>query len=113
IVKDIIDRVISIREGVGRMFALLPTSRQDEIIDYAINNAKIRKGFAELLAFCREKQIPFYVTSGGIDFFVYPLLKPFDIKPDHIYCNASDFSGERIEILWPHRCDEACDNDCG
>src|SRR5690606_17941499 len=62
IVKDIIDRVISIREGVGRMFALLPTSRQDEIIDYAINNAKIRNGFAELLAFCREKQIPFYVT---------------------------------------------------
>ncbi|WP_127586595.1 2-hydroxy-3-keto-5-methylthiopentenyl-1-phosphate phosphatase [Paenibacillus koleovorans] len=113
IVSRVLDRTVSIREGVGAMFALLPTSRKDEIVRYAIDNAVIRSGFAELLAFCKQHDIEFYVTSGGIDFFVFPLLAAFDIEPEHIYCNASDFSGETIRILWPHPCDEHCQVDCG
>lgn len=113
IVKQIIEQQISIREGVGQMFALLPTSRKKEIIQYAINNAVIRDGFKELLDYCDTHQIPFLVTSGGIDFFVYPLLSPFAIEHEQIFCNGSDFSGERITITWPHQCDELCHNDCG
>ncbi|KIL40043.1 2-hydroxy-3-keto-5-methylthiopentenyl-1-phosphate phosphatase [Gordoniibacillus kamchatkensis] len=110
IVKRIIDRSLTVKEGVGAMFALLPTSRREEIVHYAIHNATIRAGFAELLAYCKEHDIKFLVTSGGIDFFVYPLLEPFGLKPEQIYCNASDFSGDRIRIVWPHPCDEHCDN---
>jgi len=57
--------------------------------------------------------VPFYVTSGGIDFFLRPILEPFGIPADHIYCNGSDFSGETIRITWPHPCDDECTNDCG
>jgi 2-hydroxy-3-keto-5-methylthiopentenyl-1-phosphate phosphatase len=110
IVKKIIDRTITVKEGVGAMFALLPTSRREEIVHYAIHNATIRDGFADLLAYCKEHDIRFLVTSGGIDFFVYPLLEPFGLKPEQIFCNASDFSGDRIRIVWPHPCDEHCDN---
>lgn len=53
------------------------------------------------------------MTSGGIDFFVFPVLARFGIPEDHIYCNGSDFSGEQIEITWPHPCDGQCTNDCG
>jgi len=113
IVDDIIRQRMSIREGVGKLFSLLPTSRQEEVVAYAISNAEIRDGFAELLAYCKAEQIPFYVTSGGIDFFVYPILARFDIPADHIYCNGSSFAGETIEITWPHPCDDDCDRNCG
>jgi 2-hydroxy-3-keto-5-methylthiopentenyl-1-phosphate phosphatase len=113
IVEQIIGREISIKEGVGALFALLPTSNQEEIVHFAIENAKIRQGFQELLHYCEHRRIPFYVTSGGIDFFVYPLLQPFSLRPEQIYCNQSDFAGETIRIVWPHPCDEYCDNKCG
>lgn len=113
LIRQVIDKEISIRDGVGRMFALLPTSMREEIVDYAIGNAKIRDGFRELVDYCARENIEFLVTSGGIDFFVYPLLSEFPIPKDHIYCNASDFSGSTIRIEWPHACGPECGNDCG
>jgi 2-hydroxy-3-keto-5-methylthiopentenyl-1-phosphate phosphatase len=113
IVQQLMDKKLSIRQAVGAMFALLPTSRKDEIIHYSINNASIRDGFGDFVDYCKQNDITLLVTSGGIDFFIYPLLAPFPIPKEHIYSNASSFDGENIEILWPHPCDEHCDVDCG
>jgi 2-hydroxy-3-keto-5-methylthiopentenyl-1-phosphate phosphatase len=113
ILHDIYAKRKSIRQGVGELFQRLPASLHDEIKRFVLESARIRPGFAELLAWCKRTGTPFYVTSGGIDFFLYPLLAPFDIPKDHIFCNRSDFSGERIRIIWPHPCDAHCDNDCG
>ncbi|WP_166239572.1 2-hydroxy-3-keto-5-methylthiopentenyl-1-phosphate phosphatase [Paenibacillus turpanensis] len=113
IVKRILSRELSVQEGVGQLFRLLPSTLKDDIARYVQDTAGIRAGFSELLTYCREHEIPFYVTSGGVDFFLYPLLEPFQIPHDHIYCNESDFSGETIEIVWPHTCDEHCSSDCG
>ncbi|TFE30051.1 2-hydroxy-3-keto-5-methylthiopentenyl-1-phosphate phosphatase [Cohnella luojiensis] len=113
IVREIISESKTIQQGVGEMFALLPSSMQDEVTSYILNSAGIRDGFPELLEWCKKHEVPFYVTSGGIDFFVYPLLAPYGIPADHIYCNGSDFSGENIAITWPHSCDGECDNGCG
>ncbi|MBP1156241.1 MULTISPECIES: 2-hydroxy-3-keto-5-methylthiopentenyl-1-phosphate phosphatase [unclassified Paenibacillus] len=113
LVDQIINKEITIREGVGRMFALLPTSMQQEVIDYAIGNVTIRDGFRELLEYCKCEDVHFLVTSGGIDFFVYPVLSKFPIPKEYIYCNGSNFSGSHIQIEWPHSCDKHCANDCG
>lgn len=113
LVNKVISTEISIQEGVGAMFALLPSSMEKEVVSFGINNAVIRQGFAEFVQYCKDSNIEFYVTSGGIDFFVYPLLAQFGIPNDHIYCNESDFSGQQIKILWPHTCDEHCNNHCG
>jgi 2-hydroxy-3-keto-5-methylthiopentenyl-1-phosphate phosphatase len=104
---------ISVKDGVGRLFRLLPSSLEREVVDFGISNARIRAGFPEFLAYCKDNDIEFYVTSGGIDFFVYPILEPYGIPREHIYCNGSDFGGDRIEILWPNPCDGHCSNDCG
>lgn len=112
-IKDqILARELSISEGVGRLFSLIPTKWKEEITAFAIENAKIRPGFKEFVDFARSEGIPLYIVSGGIDFFVYPILNnygPFD----GIYCNESDFSGDRIKILWPYQCDSFCQHDCG
>lgn len=112
-IKDkILSRQISVREGVGRLFSLIPSSKRDEIISFAIKNARIRKGFREFIDFAREEDIPLYIISGGIDFFVLAVLEEFG-PFDGIYCNGSSFEEETIEILWPHQCDSSCQNDCG
>ena len=111
--EQILSQKISVQEGVGKLFQLLPSSLRQEIVDYIVNEASIRPGFAEFVSFCRSEGIELLITSGGIDFFVEPILAPFDLSGVPIYCNGSDFSGERITITWPHSCDEHCTNGCG
>ncbi|MDP4161873.1 MAG: 2-hydroxy-3-keto-5-methylthiopentenyl-1-phosphate phosphatase [Bacillota bacterium] len=112
-VKDqILSREVSIRKGVGELFSRVPSSLKEDIKRFALENLRIRKGFKEFVTFTRENNIPLYIVSGGIDFFVLPALEEFG-PFDAIFCNGSDFSGENIHILWPHSCDSLCENDCG
>ncbi|WP_096154945.1 MULTISPECIES: 2-hydroxy-3-keto-5-methylthiopentenyl-1-phosphate phosphatase [Bacillus] len=112
-VKDkILSQQVSIKEGVTTLFSLLPSSKRNEITDFILQNAEIREGFAEFVAYVKEVGMELYIVSGGIDFFVIPLLNGF-IEEDTIYCNESDFTGENIKIIWPHSCDNACGNNCG
>lgn len=68
--KDgVLSKTLSIKEGVGRMFGLLPSSLKEEITSFVLEDAKIREGFREFVAFINEHEIPFYVISGGMDFF--------------------------------------------
>jgi 2-hydroxy-3-keto-5-methylthiopentenyl-1-phosphate phosphatase len=110
--NQILSRETSVSEGVGKLFSLLPSSMKEEIIEFAIKNAKIRSGFREFVEFARAQEIPLYIVSGGIDFFVYPILDKYG-PFSGIYCNGSDFTGEFIKILWPHECDSLCTNECG
>lgn len=113
-IKDeILAQTISIREGVTRMFSLLPSSKRDEVIAYVLEQAEIREGFADFVAYARREDIPLYIVSGGIDFFVFPLLEPFGTFAG-IYCNTADFSGDTIRIDFPHGCDDECSSQgCG
>jgi 2-hydroxy-3-keto-5-methylthiopentenyl-1-phosphate phosphatase len=111
--KDkVLSQEISIREGVGKMFSLLPSAHKEEISNYILGHAAIRNGFHEFVEYTRNQRIPLYIVSGGIDFFVEPLLCGI-VSPGQIYCNESDFSEEKIRIHWPHSCDEECQNECG
>lgn len=112
IVNDILNETISIREGVGKMFSRISSEKKQEIIDFVLTRSKIRDGFQEFIDYTKKENIPLYIVSGGIDFFVYPVLKN-KIEPEQIICNASDFSGDTIKITWPNSCDALCENDCG
>jgi 2-hydroxy-3-keto-5-methylthiopentenyl-1-phosphate phosphatase len=109
---DVLAQRLSIQEGVGAMFSLLSSSLKEEITSFILQTANIRDGFREFVAFTKQHDIPLYVVSGGIDFFVYPLLEGL-VEKERIFCNGSDFSGETVQIVWPHSCDENCQNGCG
>ncbi|KAA9028563.1 2-hydroxy-3-keto-5-methylthiopentenyl-1-phosphate phosphatase [Niallia endozanthoxylica] len=112
--KDgVLAQSISIREGVGEMFRLLPSSLQKEIVHFLLETSEIREGFGDFVQYTKEKGIPLYIVSGGMDFFVKPMLQPFGSMTG-IFCNEADFNGENIHIHWPHSCDETCLNqNCG
>jgi 2-hydroxy-3-keto-5-methylthiopentenyl-1-phosphate phosphatase len=112
-IKDqILSQEVTIQEGVGRLFRLLPTCLREEIVSFLKETAIIRQGFSEFVSYTKSEGIPLYIVSGGIDFFVYPLLEEL-IENQFIYCNSSDFSGETIQILWPNNCKGTCQNGCG
>jgi 2-hydroxy-3-keto-5-methylthiopentenyl-1-phosphate phosphatase len=112
IVKDILNESISIREGVGRLFSRISSEKRHDIIQFVLTRSKIRDGFDEFINFTKKKNIPLYIVSGGIDFFVHPVLE-HKLKAEQIICNGSDFSKEFIKITWPNPCDKKCSNDCG
>ena len=51
---DILAQNISIREGVAKMCSLLPSVKKDEVVDYVLEQAEIREGFAEFVAYAKE-----------------------------------------------------------
>ncbi|USK35339.1 2-hydroxy-3-keto-5-methylthiopentenyl-1-phosphate phosphatase [Bacillus sp. F19] len=109
---DVLSQRISVRAGVGKMFQLIPTELKYDIIQYLLFTAQLRYGFREFVQFTEEEEIPLYIVSGGIDFFVHPLLNGL-VDRSRVYCNEGDFGGQAIEILWPNSCDDQCSNDCG
>ena len=111
--ENILGQRQSIRDGVAEMFALLPVTLKDQIISYLLEQAQIRDGFAEFVSYTKKHNIPLYIVSGGIDFFVNPMLETFGPFTG-VYCNESDFSGETIQIRYPHVRDELCTSQgCG
>lgn len=110
--EGVLSQKISVKEGVGKMFALLPSSQKEEITQFILKDAQIREGFADFVDYAKKAGIPLYIVSGGMDFFVKPILNGL-LPDEHIYCNQADFSGEYIHIEWPHACDGQCTNECG
>lgn len=109
---DVLAERVSIQEGVGKMFSLLPISLKEEIVSFILSTSEIRTGFEQFVHYTKEKDIPLYIVSGGIDFFVEPMLDG-KIDKKNLYCNGSDFLGQTIKITWPHTCDSHCENGCG
>lgn len=111
--KDgVLQQKISISAGVGEMFSLLDSDLKKDIIQYVKDTAGIRPGFRDFVEFTKELDIPLYIVSGGMDFFIEPLLN--DILPsDFVYCNSAHFDQDKIMIEWPHTCDAHCKNECG
>lgn len=110
--QQILSQQLSIQEGLGMLFSLLPSSLQDKITTFIKETAVIRTGFTEFVHFLQKNNISLYIISGGMDFFVYPLLEGL-VDFEQIYCNTTDFSNETIQVNWPHSCDEYCENKCG
>lgn len=111
--KDaVLSKELSIKEGVGRMFRLLTSDQKEAIQSFILEDTEIREGFEQFVAYAKKVDIPFYVISGGMDFFVYPILEGI-LDKEHIYCNHASFHEEQIQIEWPHACDSDCQNGCG
>lgn len=105
--EDILAERTTVRQGVAALFGQIPSSKKEAIIAYAQETVRWRDGFPELLAFCRTNGLRFIVCSGGIDFFLEPLLAPFRDRIDAVYSIPADFSQPTIQLRHPYGC-ETC-----
>jgi len=108
IAKAMMEQKLTFKDGVSAMFELLSTKQKDTVIKYLLDTAIIREGFDDFVRFAQEKHIPFYIVSGGVDFFIEPLLKKYG-PFSGIYCNSADFSEQQIKLVFPNSCDEECE----
>jgi len=101
---DVLARWRTVREGVAEVFAQIPSAQERAIVAYALSTARIRDGFQPFLELCRREGIPVYVASGGIDFFVRPVLAPYRPWLAGLYDIRSDRSGPFIRLAHTHAC---------
>jgi len=113
IYKELLSGKIGIDEGIKRMFNLIPSIKKDEIIDWVLENAKIRDGFEEFLDYLNTKEIPFVILSGGLDFYISQILKPYLPKIHKIYANKALFDKEFIDVQFIYKCGDYCNKSCG
>jgi 2-hydroxy-3-keto-5-methylthiopentenyl-1-phosphate phosphatase len=66
---------ITLREAWDRQVALLPADRMDEMAAWSVRNTPFRPGASDLLALLREHAIPTSIVSGGLDFYIHPILR--------------------------------------
>ena len=103
-VEEILSQRKTLREGVAAVFSQIPTSRIGEIVQYVKEVVQFRPGLQEFMASCREQGLEFVVASGGVDFFVEPVLERYKPWISRIYSIPADLSGETISLMHPYGC---------
>src|SRR5437016_1235955 len=88
---DVLSRQKGVRQGVAELFAMIPSSKKADMIQFARETMRLRAGFKEFLEFCKTNGLKLIVCSGGIDFFVEPLMEPFRPWIHKLYSIPSDF----------------------
>ncbi len=104
---DMLARRKTVREGVAQVFAQIPSARKQEIIDHALRAVRFRAGLQAFLEFCAREGLPFYVTSGALDFFIEPVMAPYRRWLAGVYSIATNLSGPMIRLVHTHAC-ETC-----
>jgi 2-hydroxy-3-keto-5-methylthiopentenyl-1-phosphate phosphatase len=71
---------ITLRQAWEREIAILPAERLSEMIEYACAHAPLRPGARELIALLERHEVPTTVLSGGVDFYIRPVLERAGIR---------------------------------
>jgi 2,3-diketo-5-methylthio-1-phosphopentane phosphatase len=109
LVKRWLDREISTVECLTGEAELCSGSRE-EFIDY-IDRFEIDTGFLKLVELCDEENMPLYVLSDGLDFYIRHILGKYGINDIKIYSNIAIFNDGHLEIELPYWTEECAS--CG
>ncbi|MDE1821520.1 MAG: HAD-IB family phosphatase [Euryarchaeota archaeon] len=94
---------ITLREAWAREVEILPMDRISEMREYTVRNVPLRKGAHELLDLLQEHGIPFAIVSGGLDFYIRPVLDREGVRAP-IFCDTvvADEEGETPHLAHPY-----------
>ena len=82
--KILNERTITLKDGIEKLFSLIESKKKKEIVDFVKKEVRLRDGFVEFLDFCNKEKFDFNVISGGLDFFLEPILERFKDKLKNI-----------------------------
>jgi 2-hydroxy-3-keto-5-methylthiopentenyl-1-phosphate phosphatase len=66
---------ITLRQAWERELAVLPADRIEEMAAYARDHTPLRAGAQRLVEVVKRRRIPTAVVSGGVDFYIHPVLE--------------------------------------
>jgi 2-hydroxy-3-keto-5-methylthiopentenyl-1-phosphate phosphatase len=93
---------ITLREAWARQVALLPPSRLDEMTEFVVREIPLRRGADRLLGLLREFEVPTAIVSGGLEFFIRPVLAREGLEYP-LYADGIERDGDsRLRVVHPY-----------
>ena len=93
---------ITVGEFNQRAFDLV---REDEetLVRFVRRNARLRSGFQELIAYCRDEGMRFVIVSNGLDFYIETILGKLGIDGVEVFAARTSFNtaGIRVKYIGP------------
>ncbi len=74
---------------------------QEEFECYVKRAALAREGLVEMIQLAFEKNIPFEIVSGGLDIYINPVLKKYNISGIPVYAANAEFTPGGISVEYP------------
>lgn len=95
---------ISFVELLRRIFEPVAAT-EEQVRAFALEHARFRPGFADLLALCRERGVRFVLASGGLDLYIRPALTklpPALVDGLEIRANGARYVPGGLSLSFPY-----------
>ncbi len=93
---------ITLREAWRRQVELLRAEQIPAMVDWSVKNIPFRQGSRELLDLLRRHAVPTSIVSGGLDFYIGPILKHAGIDLP-VFCDGvQTVNGGTLEVVHPY-----------
>jgi 2-hydroxy-3-keto-5-methylthiopentenyl-1-phosphate phosphatase len=100
--EDLHSGRITLRQAWARQVALLPSDRLDEMIRFVVKEIPLRRGATELLDLLNRWHVPTTIVSGGLDFYIHPILEREGIHLPVLSDTAELGPDATLRVLHPH-----------
>jgi len=88
---------------VGRFnaeaFAMV-TAGKETLLEHMKGKIKIRTGFRELVAYCREKDFRFVIVSNGLDFYIEKILGDIGMTDLEVFSAQTRFGSDGLKVQY-------------
>jgi 2-hydroxy-3-keto-5-methylthiopentenyl-1-phosphate phosphatase len=79
---------LTVEQSNKFQFILVEVAKR-RLQDFAIENATLRAGFKEFVAYCRNKDLPFVIVSSGLDLYIEAILASIKMLDLEYYCGRA------------------------
>ena len=99
---------ITFREALEKEFECLPSDRE-KLTEFVLREARVRDGLQQLVRYCNREGYPLEVVSGGLDFYIEPIMESQGLGHIVRNCSVASFeSGNRPKVFY-NGAQRACD----
>ena len=91
---------IGLEECLAAEVAMFKAPRE-VMADFARQHARLRRGFADFVAYCRGREVALAVVSAGLDFYVDAILAREGLNDLDVTCIGTTVNGGRIVLSLP------------
>ncbi|HZY92633.1 MAG TPA: HAD-IB family phosphatase [Thermoplasmata archaeon] len=93
---------ITLREAWRRQVELMRADQIPAMAEWSVRNIPFREGAEDLLALLRRHNVPTSIVSGGLDFYIAPILKNAGIDLP-VFCDGVEVAGGgMLEVVHPY-----------
>jgi 2-hydroxy-3-keto-5-methylthiopentenyl-1-phosphate phosphatase len=93
---------ITVGEFNSRAFSTLKTAKE-ELLAAIRSETRLRKGFHELVGYCREKGLRLAIVSNGLDFYINSILNDAGLGDVEAHAATTQFrpGGLKVQYIGP------------